>query len=134
MNAYYITVLLTINALNSAFFNVVVNALMVAQSRKDIKNGSSDLQVYAWSLVACGGICGSILSAFFTEYLTPKSSFVMCLILSLCITSAGFFINKDIEARNQVSVSADGVPPRGISFCSDVQRNLSDIRQAMRIP
>lgn len=30
MNAYYVTVLLTINALNSAFFNVVVNALMVA--------------------------------------------------------------------------------------------------------
>jgi hypothetical protein len=43
MNAYYITVLLTVNALNSAFFNVVVNALMVAQSRKDLKNGSSDL-------------------------------------------------------------------------------------------
>ena len=30
MNAYYVTILLTINALNSAFFNVVVNALMVA--------------------------------------------------------------------------------------------------------
>jgi hypothetical protein len=30
MKPYYVTALLTINALNSAFFNVVVNALMVA--------------------------------------------------------------------------------------------------------
>lgn len=94
MNATYITVLLTINALNSAFFNVVVNALMVAQSRRDLKNGSSDLQVYAWSLVAIGGICGSIFSAFFTEYLTPNDSFILCLFLSLGITMAGFLINS----------------------------------------
>ena len=47
MNAYYITGLLTVNALNNSFFNVVINALMVSQSRKDPKNGSSDLQVYA---------------------------------------------------------------------------------------
>ena len=43
MNSSYITLLLTVNALNSAFFNVCVNALMVGQSRRDIKNGSSDL-------------------------------------------------------------------------------------------
>ena len=30
MNAYYVTALLTINSLNASFFNVVVNALMVA--------------------------------------------------------------------------------------------------------
>ena len=99
MNSYYITILLTINALNSAFFNVVVNALMVAQARRDLKNGSSELQVYAWSLVAIGGILGSILSAFFTEYLTPNYSFMLCLILSLGITFAGFFIDKTIEKR-----------------------------------
>ena len=113
MSATYITILLTINALNSAFFNVVVNALMVAQSRKDIKNGSSDLQVYAWSLVAIGGILGSVLSAFFTQYLTPKDSFLLCLILSLGITMAGFLINSDIEARS-MRPSAVG---QSQSFC-----------------
>jgi len=100
MNAYYTTVLLTINALNSAFFNVVVNALMVAQSRKDLKKGSSDLQVYAWTLLSIGGISGSVLSAFFTEYLTPRYSFLFCLLLSFGITIASLFINKNIENRN----------------------------------
>ena len=97
MNASYVTALLTIAAMNSAWYNVVVNALMVAQARRDIKNGSSDLQVYAWSLVAIGGIFGSILSAFFTEYLTPKHSFLFYLLLSLCVTSASFYINPAIE-------------------------------------
>jgi MFS-type transporter involved in bile tolerance (Atg22 family) len=105
MSSVYITLLLTVNALNSAFFNVVVNALMVAQSRKDIKNGSSDLQVYAWSLVAVGGILGSVLSAFFTEYLTPRASFILCLMLSLGITTGGVFINKNIEVRTQTVAS-----------------------------
>jgi Na+/melibiose symporter-like transporter len=131
MNSYYVTTLLTVNALNSAFFNVVVNALMVAQSRKDIKNGSSDLQVYAWSLVAIGGICGSIMSAFFTEYYTPRHSFIFCLLLSFGITVASCFINKDIEGRTQRS---DGVSNESISFCNDVRRNLSDIKEAMKIP
>jgi MFS family permease len=130
MNASYVTVLLTVNALNSAFFNVVVNALMVAQSRRDAKNGSSDLQVYAWSLVAIGGILGSILSAYFTQYLTPRHSFMLCLVLSLGITCAGFLINKEIEARS-MRPAADGERQ---TFCSDVRRNLSDIKQAMQIP
>jgi len=43
MNAAYVTTLLTLAAMNSAFCNVVVNALMVAQARRDTKNGSSDL-------------------------------------------------------------------------------------------
>lgn len=133
MNSMYITLLLTVNALNSAFFNVVVNALMVAQSRKDIKNGSSDLQVYAWSLVAIGGILGSIMSAFFTEYLTPRASFIFCLVLSLGITAGGVFINKGIEARTNTQLDSEGVPLPP-NFCADVSRNLSDIREALKIP
>jgi hypothetical protein len=97
MNASYVTGLLTIASMNSAWYNVVVNALMVAQARRDIKNGSSDLQVYSWSLVAIGGICGSIISAFFTEYLTPNHSFVLYLFLSFTITFTSLFINPAIE-------------------------------------
>lgn len=69
------------------------------------------------------------MSAFFTEYLTPKDSFNLCLVLSLGITLAGCFINKHIEAR-PVQQRDEGGP----SFCTDVRRNLGDIREAMRIP
>lgn len=125
MNASYVTGLLTIASINSAWYNVVVNALMVAQARRDIKNGSSDLQVYSWSLVAIGGICGSIISAFFTEYLTPNHSFVLYLLLSFTITFTSLFINPAIEPQRSGE-------ERG--FLRAVRKNLSDIREAMHIP
>lgn len=61
--------------------------------------------------------------------MTPKDSFILCLILSLGITAGGLFINKHIEGRTQNNNGGES-----IGFIRDVRRNLSDIRQAMHIP
>jgi MFS family permease len=92
-SVYFIATMLFIGQLNQAFLDVVVDALMVAQSKRDQECGSADLQVLAWSLLATGGILGSVLSAFFTEYLTPRHTFLMCATLALVIMIAGYRIN-----------------------------------------
>jgi uncharacterized membrane protein YvlD (DUF360 family) len=109
-DAFLVTFLLFICSLNSAFFNVVVNALMVTQARKDLENGSSDLQVWAWSLLAIGGILGSIMSAFFTQYLQPYDTFFLYSTISGGIIIAGFFINPELETRHDNR--------RGVGFCA----------------
>lgn len=65
-NKYIITACLTIFSINTAFLNVVIDALMVSQSRKDIKHGSQDLNSYAYSWMSVGGIAGTFLAAFLT--------------------------------------------------------------------
>ena len=101
-----VSILLTIVCLNCAFQNVVVNALMVTQSRRDLENGSSDLQVYAWSLVSVGGIMGAIFAAFFTQYLTPSHSFMMCMTFSSLIMAIAFFINPELEKKSYMNTDS----------------------------
>eukprot|EP00351_Strombidinopsis_sp_SopsisLIS2011_P004404 CAMPEP_0116871082 /NCGR_PEP_ID=MMETSP0463-20121206/1297_1 /TAXON_ID=181622 /ORGANISM="Strombidinopsis sp, Strain SopsisLIS2011" /LENGTH=56 /DNA_ID=CAMNT_0004508877 /DNA_START=410 /DNA_END=580 /DNA_ORIENTATION=+ len=45
---YPLMTLLTIAAMCSATMDVVVDGLMVIQSRADPQNGSEDLQTYSW--------------------------------------------------------------------------------------
>lgn len=105
-----ITVLLLIVMLNSAFLDVVIDALMVTQSRLDQENGSQDLQGLSWAVFSIGGIIGSLCSAYFTEYLKPTHAFLAYGILSIFIVVGGFNINPQIEEntltseRNQLSI------------------------------
>jgi uncharacterized membrane protein YfcA len=85
--------MLALIMLNSAFIDVVVDAMMITQSRKDEENGSQDLQGLSWALLSIGGIIGSLCSAFFTEYLSPTDTFLVFGIASLVIVVAGYYIN-----------------------------------------
>jgi len=76
-NEIFITGLLIINSANTAFIDVVVDALMVTQSRNDQESGSEDLQTLSWILLAIGGIIGSIFSAYFTAFMQPWQTFLV---------------------------------------------------------
>ena len=106
-DAVFVTTMLFLNSLNSAFLDVVVDALMVTQSRKDPEHGSEDLQGLSWSLLAIGGILGAICSAFFTEYLQPFHTFLACSFFSMLIVVAGYYINPEVETQMRDS-SFDG--------------------------
>lgn len=89
--------MLIINATATAFTDVVLDAYMVAQSRKDPLHGSEDLQSYSWTLLSIGGIMGSLFAAFFTEYLTPRYTFFLCSLFGIAIAYVGWSINDDAE-------------------------------------
>jgi predicted MFS family arabinose efflux permease len=92
-----ITVLLTVTHFNQAFMDVVIDALMVTQSKNDAECGSEDLQGISWTLQAIGGIIGSIFSAFFTEYLTPAHSFTVFAVTSFSVMLAALRIDPNVE-------------------------------------
>lgn len=71
ISALMVTSMLFITQINQAFLDVVVDAMMVSESRADAESGSQDLQGLSWMLLSIGGILGSVCSAYFTEYLTP---------------------------------------------------------------
>ena len=50
--------------------------------------------------LAFGGITGSFLAAFLTEYLDPHYSFLICSVMGLCIVLAAVNLNRSLEEIN----------------------------------
>lgn len=77
-------------------------------------------------LLSIGGILGSICSAFFTEYLTPQHTFLVCSIPSLLIVVAGYFINPEVEMIRSEN--------QHLSMTENLKRNIQEIREAVKVP
>jgi MFS family permease len=94
---YFVAILLMMNSLNTAFNDVVVDAIMVVQSRKDPENGSEDLQTFSWVMLGIGGIFGSIFSAFMTEYMHPRYSYIAYSSVGLLTAYVASKLSPDAE-------------------------------------
>jgi len=79
-------------------------------------------------LLSIGGILGSVCSAYFTEYLTPSHTFLVCSALSLIIVIAGYYINPAVETGGNLEEL------RTKSLKDNVKRNISEIKEAMKQP
>jgi hypothetical protein len=79
------SVLLFLSNIAIAMSDVVLDSLMVVQSRLDPKYGSEDLQSWSWFFCSFGGIFGSITAAFLTESYDPKYCFAISAALSFVI-------------------------------------------------
>jgi hypothetical protein len=62
-NASTVMWLAVFNSAAGAVMDVVVDGLMVINSRKDPNFGSEELQSYSWGFYGLGGIVGCTLSA-----------------------------------------------------------------------
>jgi len=56
----------------SAYNNVIIDATLISMARKDEKNGSADLQSFAWSFIALGGVLSATIASFTTESENPQ--------------------------------------------------------------
>ena len=65
-NAFVVTLLLGVASMSLAFINVVVDAIIIVQSRKDAVHGSQDLMSIAWMAMGVGGVTGCISGGYLT--------------------------------------------------------------------
>jgi hypothetical protein len=65
-SALLVAIFLTLAALSEAFVNVVADAIMCVQARKDPENGSQDLIAFSWMASGVGGILGSVVGGIMT--------------------------------------------------------------------
>ena len=85
--------------LASAFMDVVVDGLMVMQSRRDQTNGSQNLQTYSWQLLGFGGIIGGLLGGVITQYYDSHLVFYIFGSLGFLIMLSGLAMSTEIEAE-----------------------------------
>jgi len=65
-NEIFATSLLFLSNLSVAMMDVIVDSLMVIQSRHYPEGGSEELQTFSWCMMGVGGIVGSLAAAILT--------------------------------------------------------------------
>lgn len=83
------TILVTLANFSEAVVNVVTDAVLCIEARKDAENGSKNLFSVAWIATAIGGIAGGLLGGYFTEYSHPKYIFLLYSLMGLWISVHG---------------------------------------------
>jgi len=63
-SASTVAILLTLMGFAIAVMDVVIDGLMICQSRKDADYGSEDLNTLGWGMTGLGGIIGSLAGGF----------------------------------------------------------------------
>ena len=80
-----------------AFTNVVIDAILVVQAKRDLENGSQDLMSLSWISNGIGGVTGCIVGGLMTQYSHPKYSFLIVSIMGLVVGLNSLNLTKETE-------------------------------------
>jgi drug/metabolite transporter (DMT)-like permease len=100
--AEFLMLMCMVNSLGGAFMDVVVDGLMVINSRSDPNAGSEDLQSYSWMMYGIGGVVGCTLSGWLLSGLDaqgepdgqPYICFLVMAFFGCAVGFSGLFIDK----------------------------------------
>lgn len=115
-------------SLSVAAMDVIVDSIMVIQSRHFPEDGSEQLQAFSWNCLALGGIVASLAGGFLTQNFHPNYSFMAAAVPSVALLILSYSLPPSIE---RVEVESDEAP-RG--FVPELKQNISEIIQAIKIP
>lgn len=122
-NVNAIAGLLFLANLSGAYLDVIVDALMVTQSRVDEEDGSEQLQTLSWSALGAGGIFGASLGGYLTENSHPRVSFLIYSLFGVVVMILGVFLKVD-ETENKIEKSV----------FSTIKTHLVKIKEALYMP
>ena len=112
--------------LSTAFNDVIVDSMMVMQSRRDPVNGSEKLQSFSWLAKSIGGVVATIITSFMTEYLHPRWCFLFYSILGLPVFFTGMCLSKEIDQ--------EGLEELSDSPCENVCKTFKEVAEIRKIP
>jgi MFS family permease len=89
--------LLFMQSFAQAFTNVVVNAILIVQAKKHLIDGAADLQGWAHSCLALGGILGATTAGFITEFSDGQYCFILPAVSSIALMILTFMMDSSFE-------------------------------------
>ena len=122
------TALLFISNLGIAFSDVIVDALMIIQARRFPEFGAEELNSFAWTWMAFGGISSSLIAAFLTQNYEPRFCFLISSFFGLFVVIVATRLDVHLEKDENTTIDNSSR-----NCWSDVKRNFSEIGQAFMI-
>jgi len=99
-NEYYPTFLLMMMSMSTAALDVIVDSIMVIQSRRFPDDGSEQLQTFSWLCMSMGGIVGSLEAAVLTEHYHPNWSFFVSSFPAMVMLIVSIRLSPKIEKED----------------------------------
>lgn len=101
-----VALILGLTSTSEAFINVVSDAIMVIQSRKDPQYGSQDFVTLIFFLEGVGGGLGATVGGLITQYAHPKWVFFGYSFLGLFVTFFALKLTSESEMDGAVQENA----------------------------
>jgi hypothetical protein len=115
-------------SLTVAALDVIVDSIMVIQSRRYPESGSDELQSYSWVCLSFGGILGSLFAALLTQNYSPRWSFLVSAGPPLLMLAVALRLDASIEQNEGQEEEAHQ------GFWVELKRNLSEVNTAVHEP
>ena len=134
-----VVVLLTITAMAEAFVNVVADAIMCVQARKDPEYGTQNLIAYSWMATGVGGLLGCLIGGVMTQFCHPRWSFLLYSVFGLIVAVNGSYLTLESEEDPvPLDESFDSQASQSSleeqSFFTKLSKNIKQIMSALRMP
>ena len=92
-----IALVLMTASFSEAFVNVVADAIMVVQARRDPESGAQDLIAYSWIAIGFGGIIGALFAGYMTENFHPRWAFCWYSFMGLVVSAISVTLSPESE-------------------------------------
>lgn len=97
IHVFGVVIALTAACFTEAFVNVVADAIMVIQARKDPVNGSQNLVSFSYFSISIGSIVGCLLSGYIIQYSHPKYVYLIYSFMGLFVSFSGLCLSPISE-------------------------------------
>lgn len=104
-NANNMAIVLMTMSFSGAFIDVIMDALMVIESKKNPKSGSQELLSLAWMIGGIAAIIGGVTGAFVLQYFSPYVCFLIYSFFGLVIALTSLMIPARLE-EDQATLEA----------------------------
>ena len=92
-NLHFTVMLLFLSNISVAFSDVIVDSLMVIQSRNFPEEGPEELNAFSWTCFSIGGLLGSTVAAVLTQNYEPKYCFLYSSVMGFVIAAVALRLN-----------------------------------------
>ncbi len=86
------TLMLVLSSMAIAFFDAIIDALVVQRARTESAGDAGSLQSFTWAAMSVGGIVSAYFSGFLLEHWGIKLVFAIAALLPLLVTISAFAI------------------------------------------